>query len=45
VTKNALARYRRQIEAEHDAEIYRRTGGYPDLEEMLADRDTPPLDD
>lgn len=33
VTK-ALHRYRRHLNAEHDAEIYQRTGDYPDLEGM-----------
>jgi Arc/MetJ-type ribon-helix-helix transcriptional regulator len=32
VVKKALMRYRRQVMAEHDAEIYRRTGDYEDLE-------------
>lgn len=45
VTTKALQRYRRQLEAERDAEIYRRTGGYPDLYEWAASRsDLPPLD-
>lgn len=30
----ALRRYRRHLNAEHDAEIYRRTGEYPDLAGM-----------
>ena len=34
VATKALRRYRRQLEAEHDAEIYRATGGYPDLDAM-----------
>lgn len=34
VTAKALQRYRRQVEAERDAEIYRTAGGYPDLERL-----------
>ncbi|HEY9566208.1 MAG TPA: ribbon-helix-helix domain-containing protein [Nocardioides sp.] len=33
VVRKALWRYRRQLLAEQDAEIYRATGGYPDLED------------
>lgn len=45
VVSNALHRYRRQVLAERDAEIYRTTGGYPDLVVLSADkRDFPPLD-
>lgn len=36
VTAKALQRYRRQVEAERDAEIYRTAGGYPDLERLTA---------
>jgi Arc/MetJ-type ribon-helix-helix transcriptional regulator len=43
VTAKALRRYRREVEAERDAEIYRTAGGYPDLEALadwLHDRPT-----
>lgn len=33
VVGKALRRYRRQLLAERDAEIYRGTGGYPDLDD------------
>jgi len=36
VATKALRRYRRQLDAERDAEIYRVTGGYPDLDGMHA---------
>lgn len=36
VTAKALRRYRHEVEAERDAEIYRTSGGYPDLD-ALAD--------
>lgn len=44
VTTKALRRYRRQLVAERDAEIYRATGDYPDLEglhETLPELDLP----
>ena len=34
ITAKALQRYRREVEAERDAEIYRTSGGYPDLDAM-----------
>lgn len=36
VATKALRRYRRQLDAERDAEIYRTAGGYPDLDELNA---------
>lgn len=44
VTATALRRYRRQLEAEHDAQVYRATGGYPDLAGMHESREHPELD-
>lgn len=44
VVTKALTRYRRQLLAERDAEIYRERGGYPVLDEWAADRDFPPVD-
>ncbi|MDT0202935.1 ribbon-helix-helix domain-containing protein [Nocardioides sp. AE5] len=42
VTAKALRRYRRQLEAEHDAAVYRDQGGYPDLEEWAGQSRTFP---
>ncbi|TYL55302.1 hypothetical protein FXB39_02825 [Nocardioides sp. BGMRC 2183] len=45
VTTKALIRYQRQVIAARDAEIYRQTGGYPDLYEWAgSDRVYPELD-
>lgn len=44
VVTKALVRYRRQLQAEQDAAVYRETGGYPELEEWVGDRTIPPLD-
>lgn len=44
VTTRALRRYQRAVTAERDAEIYRRTGGYPDLAGMHEGRAHPDLD-
>ena len=38
VVSKALRRNRRQVLAEQDAEIYRPTGGYPDLDDWGLDR-------
>lgn len=43
VVAKALRRYRRQLLAEQDAEIYLREGDYPDLG-GLAELPVPPLD-
>lgn len=39
VATKALRRYHRQLGADRDAQIYRETGGYPDLEGMHESRD------
>lgn len=44
VAAKALRRYQRQLAAERDAEIYRDTGGYPDLHEWADDLDFPAPD-
>lgn len=44
VATKALRRYQRQLSAERDAEIYRQTGGYPDLREWAGARAFPDLD-
>lgn len=44
VTTKALLRYQRQVAADRDAEIYRETGGYPDLDGMHEARTFPDLD-
>jgi Arc/MetJ-type ribon-helix-helix transcriptional regulator len=45
ITAKALRRYQRQVNAERDAQIYRETGGYPDLYEWAGtDRTYPRLD-
>ncbi len=44
VATKALRRYRRQLAAERDAQIYRDTGGYPDLEGMHEGRTFPDVD-
>lgn len=44
VAKQALQRYKRQLDAERDATIYRETGGYPDLEGMIEDSEPSALD-
>lgn len=45
VASKALRRYRRQLQAEHDAQTYLETDGYPDLYEWAgAERAYPELD-
>lgn len=44
VTTKALRRYQRQISAERDAEIYRDTGDYSDLQDWVGARIFPHLD-
>ena len=45
VVTKALMRYRRQLDGDRDAEIYLKTGGYPELDGWIADRtDLRPLD-
>lgn len=44
VAKQALQRYRRQLEGERDARIYRESGGYADLAGLIEDSEPSPLD-
>lgn len=44
VARKALTRYRRQLSAERDAEIYLRAGDYDDLAGMHEGRSLPALD-
>jgi Arc/MetJ-type ribon-helix-helix transcriptional regulator len=45
VARKALIRYRRQLDAEHDAEIYRQTGDTLDWDDWLRHRDYSELSD
>lgn len=44
VATKALRRYRRSLEAEADAAVYRETGDYPDFEGMYEPGEYPAID-